>query len=134
MPRETMTGRERWLAVLRREKPDRIPMDYWGTGEASEKLVRHLGCKNLDEALARLHVDAPYGVGGRYVGPAFDSGTDMWGFQYVTADYGTGVYSEHANHPLARFSSESASADRPRLSSSPASPTRSPATFGCSRP
>jgi uroporphyrinogen decarboxylase len=31
MPRETMTPRERWLAVLRREKPDRVPMDYWTT-------------------------------------------------------------------------------------------------------
>ncbi len=33
MPRESMTERERWLAVLRREKPDRIPMDYWSTAE-----------------------------------------------------------------------------------------------------
>ena len=37
MPKETMTSRERWLAVLKHEKPDRIPMDYWATGEATEK-------------------------------------------------------------------------------------------------
>ena len=103
MPRETMTGRERWLAVLRREKPDRIPMDYWSTGEAAAKLVRHLGCKDLDEALTLLHVDTPYTVQGRYVGPAFDAGADMWGFRYVKADYGAGVYNEHANHPLAHY-------------------------------
>ena len=34
MPKETMTPRERWLAVLNGEMPDRLPMDYWATGEA----------------------------------------------------------------------------------------------------
>jgi uroporphyrinogen decarboxylase len=105
MPRETMTGRERWLAVLRREKPDRIPMDYWATHEASVKLTAHLGCATLEESLGKLHVDTPYTVGGRYIGPAFDAGVDQWGFRYVRADYGTGVYNEHANHPLASFGS-----------------------------
>ena len=33
MPRETMTPKERWSAVLKRKRPDRIPMDYWGTPE-----------------------------------------------------------------------------------------------------
>jgi len=27
MPKETMNLRDRWQAVLNREKPDRIPMD-----------------------------------------------------------------------------------------------------------
>ena len=43
MPHETMTPRERWLAVLTRQKPDRVPMDYWATPEFSAKLIRHLG-------------------------------------------------------------------------------------------
>ena len=30
MRNDAMTPRERWLAVLRRQKPDRIPTDYWG--------------------------------------------------------------------------------------------------------
>ena len=30
-----MTSKERWLAVLNREQPDRVPMDYWATGEAN---------------------------------------------------------------------------------------------------
>ena len=46
MPKETMTARERWLAVLRRETPDRIPMDYWTTAEAHQKLLNHLKCIN----------------------------------------------------------------------------------------
>ena len=59
MPQETMNPRERWQAVLKHEKPDRIPMDYWATTKASAKLMKHLGCENLDEALVQLHVDRP---------------------------------------------------------------------------
>ena len=43
MPHESMTPRERWLAVLRRQTPDRVPMDYWATLEASASLMQHLG-------------------------------------------------------------------------------------------
>jgi uroporphyrinogen decarboxylase len=32
MPKESMTPRERWLAVLTGETPDRLPLDYWATG------------------------------------------------------------------------------------------------------
>ena len=42
MPRESMTPRERWLAVFRRQKPDRVPMDYWATDETTAQLMRHL--------------------------------------------------------------------------------------------
>ena len=45
MPKETMTPRERWLAVLKRQKPDRVPTDYWSTKEATAKLKKHLGCR-----------------------------------------------------------------------------------------
>ena len=33
-----MEPRERWLAVLNHEKPDRVPMDYRATAEASRRL------------------------------------------------------------------------------------------------
>lgn len=104
MKKETMTGRERWLAVLNREKPDRIPMDYWATPEASEKLSKHMGC-DLNEALKRLHIDTPFCVGGNYVGPKPKDGESIFGVRYVKADYGNGSYSESANSPLAGFSS-----------------------------
>jgi len=64
MPRETMTGRERWLAVLTRQKPDRIPMDIWITPEAAERLEAFMGC-DWDACLERLHIDRPYCVSGR---------------------------------------------------------------------
>ena len=39
MPKETITPRERWLAVLKGQKPDRVPMDYWATEEAISLLL-----------------------------------------------------------------------------------------------
>ncbi len=96
-----MTARERWLAVLSGGTPDRVPTDYWGTREASEKLVRHLGCNSLDEALDRLHVDRPLKVGPRYVGPGLDDSEDEFGCRHRTVRYSTGAYSECVFHPLA---------------------------------
>ena len=104
MPRETMSPRERWLAVLTRQTPDRVPMDYWATGEATKKLCEHLGCEP-EEAMRRLHIDKPFSVGGRYVGPTPPEGEDIFGIRRRSVDYGTGVYNEVANAPLARFES-----------------------------
>lgn len=104
MPKETMSPRDRWQAVLDRRAPDRVPMDYWGTTEATANLCRHLGCDEA-EAMRRLHVDRPLTVAPRYVGPKPKDGADYWGIRYRTVDYGTGTYQELAECPLARFES-----------------------------
>lgn len=104
MPRESMTSRQRWLAVLRGDTPDRVPMDYWATAETTETLCRHLGC-NEDEAMGRLHIDRPLTVGGRYVGPEPKAGYDCWGIGFRDVDYGPGVYQEVSESPLAAFDS-----------------------------
>jgi uroporphyrinogen decarboxylase len=125
-----MTPKERWLAVLRREKPDRVPMDYWSTPEFSAKLIRHLGLSRksvktlvkimqqpahdntlkpneaqalLLEALKRLHVDFVVTVYPDYIGPKPPEGEDIYGIRYRTVEYGTGSYSEAASHPLAQY-------------------------------
>jgi len=103
--KESMTPKERWLAVLNREKPDRIPMDYWATGEAAEKVMKYLGCSSVDEMFERLHIDRVVGVGPRYIGPPIKPGYDMYGCRYEKVDYGTGVYSECVYHPLAQYNS-----------------------------
>ncbi len=105
MPKETMTPKERWLAMFTREKPDRVPMDYWSTGETNQKLMRHLGCENMQEVFQRLHIDRVIGVGPRYVGPTPPSGEDIWGCRYENIDYGSGMYSECVYHPLAQYKS-----------------------------
>ena len=104
MPTETMSPRERWQAVLDRKTPDRVPMDYWATDEATANLCGHLGCDE-DEAMRRLHIDRPLTVAGRYVGPEPPEDADIFGVRHRTVDYGTGVYQEVANAPLAAFNS-----------------------------
>jgi uroporphyrinogen decarboxylase len=133
MPKESMTPKERWLAVLHREKPDRAPMDYWSTPEASARLIKHLGFSQKSErelvkdlnmlpgcevllhpshgvqalhrALQYLHVDFVITPVARYVGPGLPIDTDVFGVHYRSIDYGTGEYSEAATHPLAAFNS-----------------------------
>ncbi len=105
MPKETMTPRERWLAVLTRRTPDRVPMDYWATDESNEKLMRHLGCADVDTALLKLHVERPLSVGPQYVGPSIPADSDVFGMRYRDMDYGTGAYSECVYNPLAQYQS-----------------------------
>lgn len=105
MPKETMTPRERWLAVLRHEKPDRVPMDYRATGEATQKLMKYLGCSDIWEMYRRLHIDPVITVHPKYIGPPIKPGFDIYGCGYKDVNYGMGVYRECVYHPLAKYNS-----------------------------
>ncbi len=100
-----MSPRERWLAVLERGRPDRIPMDYWATPEANENLVEYLGCKNLEEAYSILHIDRVQGVSGRYRGPETPENEDIFGCRFRDVEYETGTYREVVYNPLAQYES-----------------------------
>jgi len=52
-----MTPRERWLAVLAGERPDRVPCDYGRTAEVTERLLAGLGCASERELWERLGID-----------------------------------------------------------------------------
>ena len=67
MPQESMTSKERWLAVLQRETPDRVPMDYWGTEETMAILMQHLGCS--DRGMSSASCTSTIAVQPAYVGP-----------------------------------------------------------------
>lgn len=100
-----MAPKERWLAVLQHQQPDRLPMDYWGTKEATQKLLRHLGCRTVWQMYQRLHIDRVVGVRPKYVGPRLRPGYDMYGRRYKQIAYsgGAGSYRECVYHPLARY-------------------------------
>jgi uroporphyrinogen decarboxylase len=100
-----MTPRERWLAVLNREKPDRLPMDWWSTTEARDKLMAYLGVADEHSLFRRLHIDRPFSVGPRYVGPPIPDGEDVYGIRKRAVDYGTGSYDEVIFNPLAQYDS-----------------------------
>lgn len=100
-----MIPRERWLAVLRGQKPDRVPMDYWATEETTGRLVKHLGFRTRQQALQKLHIDFVVKVAPEYIGPKLRRRTDNFGCGYRFADYGAGTYNECVLHPLAKFKS-----------------------------
>jgi uroporphyrinogen decarboxylase len=102
-----MTSRERWLAVLRRVKPDRIPTDYWTTDEAKDKLKRHLGCPDDEALYLRLHIDRKILIEPEYTGPKIPDGADVFGCRFQDMNYGTGKYRECVFHPLAHHASVS---------------------------
>ncbi|MCX7934288.1 MAG: uroporphyrinogen-III decarboxylase-like protein [Planctomycetota bacterium] len=98
-----MTPRERWLALLNREKPDRIPTDYQATPEVTERLIRDLDCGNYEGLLRRLHIDGRQHIGARPTVTAHpdDPQADIWGIRHRRVDYGSGAYWEVEYHPLA---------------------------------
>jgi len=98
-----MTPRQRWLATLRREKADRLPVDYRATGEATQRLMEHLGLSTMDEVNQRLHIDPIVDLGPQYVGPELPPGEDVFGMRYQNTDYGLGVYADVVYHPLAQY-------------------------------
>ena len=98
-----MTPKERWLAVLAGQVPDRVPVDYWGTNEATRAVVRHLGLRNRWQMFERLHIDKVVSVSPEYVGPPLPRATDMYGRRYRNISYGSGRYRECIHYPLAEY-------------------------------
>ncbi|MEW6751813.1 MAG: uroporphyrinogen decarboxylase family protein [Candidatus Latescibacterota bacterium] len=103
--KDAMTPKERWLAVVQRQKPDRVPLYYRATEEATEKLLAHLGCATTAEAFQRLHIDTMAHVGPRYGGPPQPPGQDLYGRRYGRVEHAGGAYTECVHHPLAGFES-----------------------------
>jgi uroporphyrinogen decarboxylase len=105
MPKESMTPKERWLAVLSRKNPDRIPMDFWATPETTALLMENLGCYSEWEMCRKLHVDMPVKVKPEYAGPSIPRGADVFGRRYKNVYYGSGTYKECIYHPLVQYDS-----------------------------
>lgn len=104
MRKESMCGRDRWQAAFQWKTPDRVPMDYWGTDETTGNLCRQFGC-DWDGVCARLHIDSPWTVGGRYVGPPLPPDTNYLGVRTQAISYEGGVYNEFSAGPLSGFNS-----------------------------
>ncbi len=102
-----MTPRERWLALFANERPDRIPTDYWATDEVTARLKRELRCASKEELYVRLNIDGVTDV--EPVRTSLhhpdDPEADIWGIRRSPISYGSGVYDEFANHPLADVTS-----------------------------
>lgn len=100
---ETMTPKERWLAVFKRETPDRLPMDYWATAEATRKVRQHLGCATQWQLFEQLHIDRVVTMRPTYIGPKPKRNYDMYGMRYQWIGHTGGRYRECVGHPLAQY-------------------------------
>jgi uroporphyrinogen decarboxylase len=97
-----MTPRERWLALFEGRTPDRIPTDYWSTGEFHAKLVAAADCDG-ELLLRKVGIDKPFGINPRLLVEHHpdDPLADIWGIRRRNICYGTGEYDEVDHHPLA---------------------------------
>ena len=100
-----MTPRERWLALLSGERPDRIPTDYWATDEVTRRLQRELNCPTPEALFEKLHIDRPAFVAApRTIHRHPDiPDANIWGVRTRFVNYGSGSYEEAVSHPLAHM-------------------------------
>ena len=80
-----MTSRERVLAALRHEQPDRTPRDFWAEPPTLQRLFAHVGHSDADRLLDSLgvdvrHLDAP-APPERAVGEGVFQ--NLWGERYI---------------------------------------------------
>lgn len=101
--KDAMTPKERFLAVLRGQKPDRLPVYYRATEEAHKKLMTHLGFNDEAQLFDRLHIDQSGFIEPDYIGAPVGENMDIFGCTYADIEYPGGSYRECCGHPLARF-------------------------------
>jgi len=104
-----MTSRERVLAAVRREAPDRTPADYKGEPEVENCLADRLGASSRDEILDRLEIDVRR-IEPRYAGPPvkwLEGGVfeDYWGIRSKRLEASHGTYDQHVETALFRATS-----------------------------
>jgi len=97
-----MTSKERVLAAINHQQPDRTPIQTYLTPEIALKLFDHF---KTDDILPFLGVDfrtvEPQYVGPPRPVPAGCSCVDEWGVGYRTIQFETGAYDEASHLPMA---------------------------------
>ncbi|GHU67706.1 uroporphyrinogen decarboxylase [Clostridia bacterium] len=99
---EQMSHRERILASIRHEPTDRVPMDYWGVAEITEKLMKRFGVKDMLGLSNALDLDKIMGVGAPPKDPSRNGFWDI-PMKKIPLPDGSGYYDEPAVYPLGGF-------------------------------
>jgi len=99
-----MNSRERMLAAINHQRPDRIPTDIWATPETWAKLRRHFG--ETADLRSILHIDGFAWAAPKYIGPELPpvgvgETINYWQIRDKAINYGGGEYSETSQSPLA---------------------------------
>ena len=100
-----MTPKERWRAVMERRPVDRVPTDYWATGEVTHALKKHFDLRTDLDLWQKLGIDRNVGIGPALRDPHSEErdGANVWGLRHVRIAYagGAGTYDEVVQSPLA---------------------------------
>lgn len=108
---ERWLSKDRAMAAINHQEPDRVPIDLWAASEVREDLAAYFGC-DYDTLLELLGVDFRVVRGPSYVGlemHSYPDGTfgDLWGVRRKLVTYGEGqrkgTYKEVARSPLAQM-------------------------------
>lgn len=107
-----LTPRQRWLAVLNGEVPDRVPCDYAATSEVTARLLKDLACASERELWKCLEVDKLILLGAKHPGAKEDtwhmqSLWSIWHIEVANVPIGEGLgnYEETVTNPLAQAES-----------------------------
>jgi uroporphyrinogen decarboxylase len=102
-----MKSRQRVLASLAHQKPDRCPCNYLGTPEADGKLKHYFKTNDMDVVLHHLGVDLRV-IDVPYIGPPLRTWPDgrfetYWGHIRKPVINQAGTYNESVGFPYAAF-------------------------------
>jgi uroporphyrinogen decarboxylase len=107
-----MKPRERVLAAIDHQPPDRVPMDFAALDEVWDALLARLRLPDRNSLLEHLETDLRYVEPieiiydrARYIGPPLETGpggewADIWGVRRRPVRYEHGVYQEIVRYPL----------------------------------
>jgi len=96
-----MSHRERILAAINHQPTDRVPTDFWGVAEITEKLMRHFGVSDMIGLAGALDIDKIM-----VVEPPIKPGRrNMWDIEMkqVPLAGGAGYYEEPVKHPIGEY-------------------------------
>ena len=100
-----MTHRERVLAAMKHEEPDRVPLFYRDVPEVERRLLADLGLADREALLDFFDIDFRW-VGPDYIGPPLEDEVtgnrkDIWGVEFRYLPYSsTAGYWEPVARPL----------------------------------
>ena len=104
-----MSPYERVECAINKQKPDRVPFDFWAVPEMIDKLLAYLSLESEEELLKILGVDCRI-IRPDYIGPDLEvlpDGTfyNAWGSHRRPIKNDFATYEEYASFPLANAQS-----------------------------
>ena len=102
MKKTEMTHRERIMAAITHQPTDRVPLDYWGVPEITQRLMDHFSVKDMLGLSKALDLDKIMGVGAPMIKP---DGRGEWNVETkrIPLPDGSGHYDEPVSHPIGDY-------------------------------